>query len=291
MLSTNVLECLFFIDKEYGLYIFDDRKLLKARPYNVSSYDNTKVSGIEYNHPLYGDRPLNLYISVIREHYCLAGNVLFIKNISDEDKRLLSSFISLHEDRIIEFENGDYVSEDKLRNLNMGRNIYKANKTTNNSSNNKTTTDNSSNNKTTNNKEQNTMKNNFSDIINMKMMMSIINNKGEIDLTKLMVLQSFAKDGTIEVTDIIKTKLTEKILKDTKSTEDLPVEKLAFINMLDNGNLDLQEIIKYKMLSSDDVDMEKMMLMSCMTNGGDMTDIFKYKMMSQLLKETDAETK
>lgn len=291
MLSTNVLECLFFIDKEYGLYIFDDRKLLKARPYNVSSYDNTKVSGIEYIHPS-GDMPVSLYISTIREYYCLAGNVLFTKDISDEDKRLLSSFIPLHEDRIIEFENEDYVSEAKLRNLNMGRNIYNTNKTTtNNSSNNKTTTNNSSNNKTTNNKEPNTMKNNFSDIINMKMMMSIINNKGEIDLTKLMVLQSFAKDGTIEVTDIIKTKLTEKILKDTKSTEDLPVEKLAFINMLNNGNLDLQEIIKYKMLSSDDVDMEKMMLMSCMTNGGDMTDIFKYKMMSQLLKETDAETK
>jgi hypothetical protein len=50
-----------------------------------------------------------------------------------------------------------------------------------------------------NNKEQSTMKNKFSDIINMKMMMSIINNKGEIDLTKLMVLQSFAKDGNIEV--------------------------------------------------------------------------------------------
>jgi hypothetical protein len=138
-----------------------------------------------------------------------------------------------------------------------------------------------------NNKEQSTMKNNFSDIINMKMMMGIINNKGEIDLTKLMVLQSFAKDGNIEVTDIIKTKLTEKILKDTNSKEDLPLEKLALINMLDNGSLDLQEIIKYKMLSSDDMDMEKMMMMSCMTNGGDITDIIKYKMMSQMLKETE----
>lgn len=275
---------LSYIREKYGLYIFYGKELVEVK---LSTIDNTTAL-IEFNHPN-TNVEVKLYIDNICEKYYLYGNVLFQKGLSIKESAILNEkFPIINWEWAIDF--ASLESHSMIKNImnnklsELGRNIYYSKKINNDKVNKLIKT-------TKNNKEQNTMKNNFSDIINMKMMMGIINNKGEIDLTKLMVLQSFAKDGTIEVTDIIKTKLTEKILKDTNSKEDLPLEKLALINMLDNGNLDLQEIIKYKMLSSDDVDMEKMMLMSCMTNGGDITDIFKYKMMSQMLKETDTETK
>lgn len=293
MLSCTLLKCLDFLDKKHGLYIFEDNKLLKARPYNVVGDHNYNVSGVEFNHPT--DGPSSIYINRIREEYFLYGNVLFEKEMCITDRQVFNSLITADPSNTIDLYDYEYADmEERFKKILQKSYIYhekdnntKANKTSKNNNDviNKAVK------AMKNNKEQNTMKNNFSDIINMKMMMGIINNKGEIDLTKLMVLQSFTKDGNIEITDIIKTKLTERILKDTNSKEDLPLEKLALINMLDNGNLDLQEIIKYKMLSSDDMDMEKMMMMSCMTNGGDITDIIKYKMMMQMFKETETEQK
>ena len=274
----DIFEHLVYLHNKFGLYIFYEKEIIKVNTFVISS---GPAAGIEFF--CRDKKYMAMYINTLCEKYYLFGNVLFKKGFSIEEMNKLYSTIPIDSSYVIDLERSDCLQmiykikkdciglTDKIYMYNE-KDKHKANKAVKN------------------NKEQSTMKNNFSDIINMKMMMSIINNKGEIDLTKLMVLQSFAKDGNIEVTDIIKTKLTEKILKDTNSKEDLPLEKLALINMLDNGNLDLQEIIKYKMLSSDDMDMEKMMMMSCMTNGGDITDIIKYKMMSQMLKE-DTEQK
>jgi hypothetical protein len=275
----DIFEYLVYLHNKFGLYIFYEKELIKVNPFVI---DSGHTSGIEF---FYRSEKYNsIFIKTLCENYYLFGNVLFKKGFSIEEMNKLYSTIPIDSSLVIDLERSDYRQMiDKIKRDCIGltdmiymykeKDNHKANKAVKN------------------NKEQSTMKNKFSDIINMKMMMSIINNKGEIDLTKLMVLQSFAKDGNIEVTDIIKTKLTEKILKDVNSKEDLPLEKLALINMLDNGSLDLQEIIKYKMLSSDDMDMEKMMMMSCMTDGGDITDIIKYKMMMQMLKETETEKK
>lgn len=274
----DIFEYLIYLNKKYGLYIFYEKEMVRVCPFVIQS---GYTSGIEF---YYADEKYTaIYTGDLCKNYYLFGNVLFKKGLSIEEMNKLYSTVSIDSSRVIDLDRSDarqmisrikkdYIGITEAEDIYNEKDKNKASRATKN------------------NKEQNTMKNKFSDIINMKMMMSIINNKGEIDLTKLMVLQSFAKDGNIEVTDIIKTKLTEKILKDTNSKEDLPLEKLALINMLDNGSLDLQEIIKYKMLNSDDMDMEKMMMMSCMTNGGDITDIIKFKMMSQLLKE-DTEQK
>jgi hypothetical protein len=271
----DIFEYLVYLHNKFGLYIFYEKELIKVNPFVI---DSGHTSGIEF---FYRSEKYNsIFIKTLCENYYLFGNVLFLKGLSLEEINKLYSTIPIDSSLVIDLERSDYRQMiDKIKKdcIGLTDTIYMYNEKDNHKANKAVK----------NNKEQSTMKNNFSDIINMKMMMGIINNKGEIDLTKLMVLQSFAKDGNIEVTDIIKTKLTEKILKDTNSKEDLPLEKLALINMLDNGSLDLQEIIKYKMLSSDDMDMEKMMMMSCMTNGGDITDIIKYKMMSQMLKETE----
>lgn len=275
----DIFEYLVYLHNKFGLYIFYDKKIEKVSPF-VPGAGHT--SGIEF---YYGnEKYMSIYIKSLCANYYLFGNVLFKKGFSIEEMNKLYSTIPIDSSYVIDFDRSDcrqMIYKIKKDCIGLTDTIYMYNEKDKNKANKAVK----------NNKEQNTMKNNFSDIINMKMMMGIINNKGEIDLTKLMVLQSFAKDGNIEVTDIIKTKLTEKILKDVNSKEDLPLEKLALINMLDSGNLDLQEIIKYKMLSSDDMDMEKMMMMSCMTNGGDITDIIKYKMMMQMLKETETEKK
>lgn len=273
----DIFDYLVYLTEKYGLYIFYNKELVKVSPY---TFNRGLSSGIEF---FYANKKyMSIFIKQICEEYYLFGNVLFKKGLPIEEMNKLYSTISIDSSRVIDLDRSDVRQMiDRIKKDYIG--ITETEDIYNEKDKNKAK-------ETTNNKEQNAMKNKFSDIINMKMMMSIINNKGEIDLTKLMVLQSFAKDGNIEVTDIIKTKLTEKILKDTNSKEDLPLEKLALINMLDNGSLDLQEIIKYKMLNSDDMDMEKMMMMSCMTNGCDVTDIIKYKMMSQLLKE-DTEQK
>lgn len=274
----DIFEHLVYLHNKFGLYIFYEKEIIKVNPFVISS---GPAAGIEF---FYKDKKyMAMYINTLCEKYYLFGNVLFKKGFSIEEMNKLYSTIPIDSSYVIDLERSDclqMIYKIKKDCIGLTDTIYMYNEKDKHKANKAVK----------NNKEQSTMKNNFSDIINMKMMMSIINNKGEIDLTKLMVLQSFAKDGNIEVTDIIKTKLTEKILKDTNSKEDLPLEKLALINMLDNGSLDLQEIIKYKMLSSDDMDMEKMMMMSCMTNGGDITDIIKYKMMSQMLKE-DTEQK
>lgn len=275
----DIFEYLVYLAKKYELYIFHEKEIVKVQPFVLSA---GYTSGIEFYYS--SDEIYKvIYIDKICKEYYIFGNVLFQKALSIEETYKLQSMLSIDNSRVIDLYRSDcrsminrirtdYIGVTEAEDIYNEKDKHKASKA----------------NKIV--KEQNTMKNKFSDIINMKMMMGIINNKGEIDLTKLMVLQSFAKDGCIEVTDIIKTKLTERILKDTKSTEDLPLEKLALINMLDKGSLDLQEIIKYKMLSSDDMDIEKMMMMSCMTNGGDVTDIIKFKMMSQMLKE-DTEQK
>lgn len=277
-MHQDIYEYLVYLHNKYGLYIFYEKEIIRVNPFVISS---GFTAGIEFFHR---DKKYEaMYINTLCEKYYLFGNVLFKKGFSIEEMNKLYSTIPIDSSYVIDLERSDclqMIYKIKKDCIGLTDTIYMYNEKDNHKANKAVE----------NNKEQSTMKNNFSDIINMKMMMSIINNKGEIDLTKLMVLQSFAKDGNIEVTDIIKTKLTEKILKDANSKEDLPLEKLALINMLDNGSLDLQEIIKYKMLSSDDMDMEKMMMMSCMTNGGDITDIIKYKMMSQMLKE-DTEQK
>lgn len=86
-------------------------------------------------------------------------------------------------------------------------------------------------------------------IISMKMVSSLIaDDKKDIDIGKLYLLQSMQDNGKIEITDVMKSKMISKLGLD-KDTDELPLEKLMLLEMLQSGEMDLTKIISVKLMS------------------------------------------
>lgn len=86
-------------------------------------------------------------------------------------------------------------------------------------------------------------------IISMKMVSSLIaDDKKDIDIGKLYLLQSMQSNGKIEITDVMKSKMISKLGLD-KDTDELPLEKLMLLEMLQSGEMDLTKIISVKLMS------------------------------------------
>lgn len=86
-------------------------------------------------------------------------------------------------------------------------------------------------------------------IISMKMVSSLIaDDKKDIDIGKMYLLQSMQDNGKIEITDVMKSKMISKLGLD-KDTDELPLEKLMLLDMLQSGELDLTKIISVKLMS------------------------------------------
>jgi hypothetical protein len=86
-------------------------------------------------------------------------------------------------------------------------------------------------------------------IISMKMVSSLVaDDKKDIDIGKLYLLQSMQNNGKIEVTDVMKSKMISKLGLD-KDTDELPLEKLMLLDMLQSGEMDLTKIISVKLMS------------------------------------------
>lgn len=86
-------------------------------------------------------------------------------------------------------------------------------------------------------------------IISMKMVSSLIaDDKKDIDIGRLYLLQSMQNNGKIEITDVMKSKMISKLGLD-KDTDELPLEKLMLLEMLQNGEMDLTKIISVKLMS------------------------------------------
>jgi hypothetical protein len=86
-------------------------------------------------------------------------------------------------------------------------------------------------------------------IISMKMVSSLIaDDKKDIDIGKMYLLQSMQSNGKIEITDVMKSKMISKLGLD-KDTDELPLEKLMLLDMLQSGELDLTKIISVKLMS------------------------------------------
>ena len=100
--------------------------------------------------------------------------------------------------------------------------------------------------KTTNNKEGNKMAN-TNDMINSMMMMKLMDGKSDLDIGKIMLMQSFSKGEPIKVTDVVKSKIISTLKLDG---DDLPLEKVMLLQMLDDNQLDLNQLIAFKMLGS-----------------------------------------
>jgi len=90
---------------------------------------------------------------------------------------------------------------------------------------------------------------NLGQIISMKMVSSLVaDDKKDIDIGKLYLLQSMQDNGKIEVTDVMKSKMISKLGLD-KDTNELPLEKLVLLEMLQSGEMDLTKIISVKLMS------------------------------------------
>lgn len=100
--------------------------------------------------------------------------------------------------------------------------------------------------KTTSNKKGNKMAN-TNDMINSMMMMKMLDGKNDLDLGKIMLMQSFSKGEPIKVTDVVKSKIISTLKLDG---DDLPLEKVMLLQMLDDNQLDLNQLIAFKMLGS-----------------------------------------
>ena len=86
-------------------------------------------------------------------------------------------------------------------------------------------------------------------IISMKMVSSLVaDDKKDIDIGKLYLLQSMQNNGKIEITDVMKSKMISKLGLD-KDTDELPLEKLMLLEMLQSGEMDLTKIISVKLMS------------------------------------------
>ena len=99
-------------------------------------------------------------------------------------------------------------------------------------------------------KEVNTMANvteSFKTVMSMKMLSSIMKDKDQ-DLGKLFLMQQMMNGEPLQVTDVIKSKLIKQF--DLSEDADLPLEKVMLLQMLDGGQVDMNQLIMFKMMGS-----------------------------------------
>lgn len=102
----------------------------------------------------------------------------------------------------------------------------------------------------TQSKEEKTMGNvtdTFKTVMSMKMLSGIMKN-GEQDLGKLFLMQQMMNGEPLKVTDVIKSKLIKQF--DLDKEGDLPIEKVMLLQMLDGGEVDLSQLLTFKMMGS-----------------------------------------
>ena len=68
-----------------------------------------------------------------------------------------------------------------------------------------------------------------------------------MDIGKLMLMQSLTNGQSIKITDVIKSKIISNLKLDG---DDLPLEKVMLLQMLDEGELDVGQLILFKMVGS-----------------------------------------
>lgn len=75
----------------------------------------------------------------------------------------------------------------------------------------------------------------------------MLDGKNDLDLGKIMLMQSFSNGEPIKITDVVKSKIISTLKLDG---DDLPLEKVMLLQMLDDNQLDLNQLIAFKMLGS-----------------------------------------
>lgn len=97
--------------------------------------------------------------------------------------------------------------------------------------------------------------NGIGDLIKMKMIMKMLDGDfNENSLLKLSIVSSMMNGEGIDISEVMRTKLMNKFLINDKMlsnpSDDLPIEKLMIINMLNEGEFNMEEFLKMKMMTS-----------------------------------------
>ena len=87
----------------------------------------------------------------------------------------------------------------------------------------------------------------FKTVMSMKMLSSIMKEKDQ-DLGKLFLMQQMMNGEPLQVTDVIKSKLIKQF--DLSEDNDLPLEKVMLLQMLDGGQVDMNQLIMMKMMGT-----------------------------------------
>lgn len=95
-------------------------------------------------------------------------------------------------------------------------------------------------------------------MMKVKMAETMFKKDGEIDYSKLMMMDAIGDDGKVNLGKVIEAKMNGKIMKAIESGEDLPLDKLMILQAMQGGQIDYNQIYMYKiigkMLDDDDDD-------------------------------------
>lgn len=97
-------------------------------------------------------------------------------------------------------------------------------------------------------------------MMKVKMAETMFKKDGEIDYSKLMMMDAIGDDGKVNLGKVIEAKMNGKIMKAIESGEDLPLDKLMILQAMQGGQIDYNQIYMYKIIGKmldDDEDDKK----------------------------------
>lgn len=91
----------------------------------------------------------------------------------------------------------------------------------------------------------------FKEMIKLQIANMLMKNKGNIPLSKLTVLQSFAETGHIDIKEVIKANYQEEMLKRIENSNgNLDLEEMIYLQMVEEGDFSAQRIFEARMAAS-----------------------------------------
>lgn len=87
-------------------------------------------------------------------------------------------------------------------------------------------------------------------MMKVKMAETMFKKDGEIDYSKLMMMDAIGDDGKVNLGKVIEAKMNGKIMKAIESGEDLPLDKLMILQAMQGGQIDYNQIYMYKIIGN-----------------------------------------
>ena len=96
-------------------------------------------------------------------------------------------------------------------------------------------------------------------MMKVKMAEAMFKKDGDIDYSKLMMMDAIGDDGKVNLGKVIEAKMNGKIMKAIESGEDIPLDKLMILQAMQGGQIDYNQIYMYKIIGNmlDDDDDKK----------------------------------